>query len=85
MGGITASYSAATRGTTCANWPNCYIYIYIYIYIYMVHYTIATEPAVATSTSIRLFVEILLRPADRYFELYEVHSLPFFMKELGGL
>jgi hypothetical protein len=48
-----------------------------------VHYTIATVHAVATSTSIRLFVEIPLKAADRYFELYQVHSLPFFYERIG--
>ena len=46
------------------------------------YYTIATVHAVATSTSIRLFVEIPLIAADRYFELYQVHSLPFFYKRI---
>jgi len=46
------------------------------------YYTIATVPAVATSTSIRLFVEIPLKAADRYFELYQVHSLPFFYERI---
>ena len=49
-----------------------------------VYYTIATVHAVATSKNIRLFVEIPLKAADRYFELYQVHSLPFFMPELGS-
>ena len=48
-----------------------------------VYYTIATVHAIATSTSIRLFVEIPLKAADRYFELYQVHSLPFFHEEIG--
>lgn len=48
-----------------------------------VYYTIATVHAVATSNSIRLFVDIPLKAADRYFELYRVHSLPFFHKEIG--
>ena len=39
--------------------------------------------AVATSKSIRLLVDIPLKAADRYFELYHVHSLPFFHKEIG--
>jgi len=43
-----------------------------------VYYTVATVHAVATSKSIRLFIEIPLKAADRYFELYQVHSLPFF-------
>ena len=49
-----------------------------------VHYTIATVHAVATSKNIRLFVNIPLKAADRYFELYQVHSLPFFILELGN-
>jgi hypothetical protein len=48
-----------------------------------VYYTIATVHGVATSTSIRLFVEIPLKAADRYFELYQVHSLPFFYERIG--
>jgi len=48
-----------------------------------VYYTTATVHAVATSTSIRLFVEIPLKAADRYFELYQVHSLPFFYGRIG--
>jgi hypothetical protein len=43
-----------------------------------VYDTIATVRAVATYKSIRLFIDIPLRAADRYFELYKVHSLPFF-------
>jgi hypothetical protein len=43
-----------------------------------VYYTVATVHAVATSKSIRLCVDIPLKDADRYFELYQVHSLPFF-------
>jgi len=48
-----------------------------------VYYAIATVHAVATSESIRLFIDIPLKAADRYFELYQVHSLPFFHKEIG--
>jgi hypothetical protein len=43
-----------------------------------VYYAVATVHAIATATSIRLFIEIPLKAADRYFELYQVHSLPFF-------
>ncbi len=43
-----------------------------------VHYTIAAVHAVATSQSLRLFIDIPLKAADRHFELYQVHSLPFF-------
>ena len=50
-----------------------------------VYYTVAMVHAVATSTSIRLFIDILLKAADRYFELYQVHSLPFSIKELENL
>jgi len=46
-----------------------------------VYYTIATVLAVATSTNIRLFVEIPLKVADKYFELYQVHS--FFYERIG--
>ena len=48
-----------------------------------VYYTIATVPAVATSTSIRLFVEIFLKAADRYFELNYIHSFPFLLRRIG--
>jgi hypothetical protein len=48
-----------------------------------VYYTIATVHAVATSKSIRLIVDIPLKAADRYFELYQVHSLPLFHKGIG--
>jgi hypothetical protein len=48
-----------------------------------VYYTIATAHAVATSKSIRLFVDIPLKAADRYFELHQVHFLPFYHKEIG--
>ena len=43
-----------------------------------VYYIIAILHAVATSKSIRLFIDFPLKAADRYFELYQVHSLPFF-------
>jgi hypothetical protein len=43
-----------------------------------VYYTIATVHAVATSRILRLFIDIPLKAADRYFELYQVQSLPFF-------
>ena len=48
-----------------------------------VYYTVATLHAVATSTNIRLLIDIPLKAADRYFELYQVHSLPFFHKGIG--
>ena len=48
-----------------------------------VYYTVAMVHAVATSTSIRLFIDIPLKAADRYFELYQVHSLPFFHQGVG--
>jgi hypothetical protein len=48
-----------------------------------VYYTVAEVHAVATSTSIRLFIDIPLKAVDRYFELYQVHSLPFFHKGIG--
>ena len=35
-----------------------------------VYYTFATIHAVATSQSLRLFIDIPLKAADRYFELY---------------
>jgi hypothetical protein len=48
-----------------------------------VYYTVAEVHAVATYTSIRLFIDIPLKAVDRYFELYQVHSLPFFHKGIG--
>jgi hypothetical protein len=48
-----------------------------------VYYTVATVHVVATSKSIRLFVDIPLKAADRYFELYQVHSLPFLHQGIG--
>ena len=50
------------------------------IYVY---YTIATVHAVTSSRNIRLFIDIPLKATDRYFELYQVHSLPFFHKGIG--
>jgi len=50
-----------------------------------VYYTVATVHAVATSKSIRLFIDIPLKAANRYFELYQVHSLHFFHKGIGKL
>jgi hypothetical protein len=43
-----------------------------------VYYAVANVHATATSRGIRLFIDIPLKAADRYFELYQVHSLPFF-------
>jgi hypothetical protein len=48
-----------------------------------VYYTVAEVHAVATSKNIRLLVDIPLKATDRYFELYQVHSLPFFHKGIG--
>jgi hypothetical protein len=48
-----------------------------------VYYTVATVHAVATSKSVILFIDIPLKAADRYFELYQVHSLPFFHRGFG--
>jgi len=48
-----------------------------------VYYTVAMVHAVATSKSIRLFIDIPLKAADRNFELYQVHSLSFFHKGIG--
>jgi hypothetical protein len=48
-----------------------------------VYYNIAMVHAVPTFTSIRLFVEITFKAADRYFELYQVYSLPFFYERIG--
>ena len=48
-----------------------------------VYYTIATVHAVASSRNIRLFIDIPLKATDRYFELYQVHSLAFFHNGIG--
>jgi len=48
-----------------------------------VYYAVATVHAVATSKNIRLLIDIPLKAADRYFELYQVHSLPFFHEGIG--
>jgi hypothetical protein len=48
-----------------------------------VYYAVATIHAVATSTSIRLLIDIPLYVTDRYFELYQVHSLPFFHESIN--
>ena len=48
-----------------------------------VYYAVATVHVVATSKSIRLFTDIPLKAADRYFGLYQVHSLPFFHKGIN--
>jgi hypothetical protein len=48
-----------------------------------VYYTIATVHAVASPNVIRLLIDIPLKAADRYFELYQVHSLPFFQQDIG--
>jgi hypothetical protein len=49
-----------------------------------VHYAVATVHAIATARSIRLFIEIPLKAVDRYFELYQVHSLPFFHEGINN-
>jgi len=48
-----------------------------------VYYTVAKVHAVATSTSIRLFIDIPLKAVDRYFQLYQVYSFLFFHKGIG--
>jgi hypothetical protein len=48
-----------------------------------VYYTVAEVHAVATSKNIRLLIDKPLKATDRYFELYQVHSLPFFHKGIG--
>lgn len=48
-----------------------------------VHYTIATVHAVASSRTIRLFVDIPLKAADRYFELYQARSLSFLQRYIN--
>jgi hypothetical protein len=45
-----------------------------------VYYAVASVHATATTRSIRLFIDIPLKAADRYFELYQAHPLPFFHK-----
>jgi hypothetical protein len=47
-----------------------------------VYYAVTNVHATATSQSIRLFIDIPLKAADRYFELYQAHSLPFFHNDL---
>jgi hypothetical protein len=49
-----------------------------------VYYAVAIVNAVATSKSIRLFSDIPLKVADRYFDLYQVHSIPFFHKGINN-
>jgi len=48
-----------------------------------VYYTIATLHAVTSCKNIRLFIEISLKAVDRFFDLYQVHSLPFYHKGIG--
>jgi flagellin-specific chaperone FliS len=48
-----------------------------------VYYTTATVHAGATSKNIRLLVDIPLKATDRHFELYQVHSYPFFHEGIG--
>jgi hypothetical protein len=48
-----------------------------------VYFIVATVNAVATSKIIKLLIEIPLKAADRYFEFYQVHSLPFFHTSIG--
>ncbi|PNF38200.1 hypothetical protein B7P43_G13468 [Cryptotermes secundus] len=48
--------------------------------MYILYYAVATLHATATSWSIRFFIDIPLRAADRSFTLYQTHSLPFFHK-----
>jgi hypothetical protein len=43
-----------------------------------IYYAVAAVHATATLKSIHIFIDIPLRAADRYFKLYEAHSLPFF-------
>jgi hypothetical protein len=43
-----------------------------------IYYSVAAVHATATLNSISLFIDIPLRAADRYFKLYQAHSLPFF-------
>jgi hypothetical protein len=40
-----------------------------------IYYAVATVHATATARSIRLFIDIPLRAADRSFTLYQTHSL----------
>ena len=44
-----------------------------------VNYAVRTVKAVATTRSIRLFIEINLKTVVHLFELYQVHPLTFFM------
>jgi hypothetical protein len=49
-----------------------------------IYYAVASVHATATSRSIRLFIDIPLKAADRYFELYQAHSLPFLHQGIGS-
>jgi hypothetical protein len=46
------------------------------------YYAVPSVHVTATSESIILFTDIPLKAADRYFELYQAHSLPFYHKEI---
>jgi hypothetical protein len=50
-----------------------------------VYYAVANVHATATSRSIPLLIGIPLKAADRYFQLYQVHSLTLFTKGLRDL
>jgi hypothetical protein len=50
-----------------------------------IYYAVATVHATATLKSIKLFIDIPLKAADRYFKLYQAHSLPFSIKGLRNL
>ena len=50
-----------------------------------VYYTISTVHAVATSKSIRLFIDIPLKAVDRYFELYQFIPFLSSIRALTGL
>lgn len=49
------------------------------IYIY---YSIVKVHGIGISSKITLFIELPLKSSDKYFELYQIHTLPFFDRNL---
>ena len=47
------------------------------------YYAVVMVHAVATSKNISIFIDIPLKAAGQYFELYQVHSLHFSHKGIG--
>ena len=48
-----------------------------------VHCTVAAVYVVAKSKNNRLIIDIPIVTGDRHFDLYQVHSLLFFHKDVG--